>query len=434
MPERRPNILFIITDQQYAGAMSCAGNPDVYTPNMDSLAETGVRFTRAYCTHPLCGPQRASFMTGLFPHQNGAISNNTPINPEYKGRTLGNFLADAGYDCALSGKWHVSGTTPAESGLEVICGSRDDEVPLRSIEFMQRDRDNPFFLFASFLNPHDICQVARNQPLPQGPVPEPATVEECPNLPANFAIPPYSPDILQMLRQANRRVYPTIEYTEDDWRRLRFYYYRLCEKVDAEIGVLLNGLRDLSLEEETYIVFTSDHGDGHGAHNWNQKTSLYEEVINVPFIISHKGVTRAGGVDNTHLVSLGLDLLPTLCDVGGASVPDGLEGLSLQPLAEGNAPDEWRTELVVETIIDTIDTAPGPGGSGASRAVLTDRYKYSAYPMGRYREQLVDLQTDPGEMVNLAVNARFEDELDDHRRRLRAWCKKTEDEFLKFCL
>ena len=370
-------------------------------------------------------------MTGLFPHQNGAISNNTPINPEYKGRTLGNLLADAGYDCALSGKWHVPGTTPEESGLEVICGSRDDEVPLRAIEFMQRDRDNPFFLFASFLNPHDICQVARSQPLPQGPVPEPATVEECPNLPANFAIPPYAPDILQMLRQANRRVYPTIEYTEDDWRRLRFYYYRLCEKVDAEIGVLLNGLRDLGREEETYIIFTSDHGDGHGAHQWNQKTSLYEEVINVPFIISHKGITRAGGVDNTHLVSLGLDLLPTLCDVGGASVPDGLEGLSLRPLAEGNAPDNWRRELVVETI---MDIGAGPGGGGASRAVLTDRYKYSAYPMGRYREQLVDLQTDPGEMVNLAVNARFKDELDDHRRRLRAWCEKTEDEFLRFCL
>ena len=81
-----------------------------------------------------------------------------------------------------------------------------------------------------------------------------------------------------------------------------------------------------------------------------------------------------------------------------------------------------------------MDIAPGPGGSGASRAVLTDRYKYSAYPMGRYREQLVDLQTDPGEMVNLAVNAQFKDELDDHRCRLRAWCEKTEDEFLKFCL
>jgi arylsulfatase A-like enzyme len=428
---QKPNILFIITDQQYAGAISCAGNPDVHTPNMDSLAATGTRFTRAYCTHPLCGPQRTSFMTGLYPHQNGAIDNGSPIHPELKGQTLSNFLTDAGYDCALSGKWHVGGTTPEECGLEVICGNRDNEVPLRAIEFMKRKRDKPFFLFTSFLNPHDICQVARNQPLPQGPVRQPTTIEECPSLPANFAIPPYSPDILQMLRQVNRRVYPTIEYTEDDWRKLRFLYYRLCEKVDAEIGVLLNGLRDLGLEENTYIVFTSDHGDGHGAHNWNQKTSLYEEVINIPFIISHKGVTKAGHVNDTHLVSLGLDLLPTLCDVGEANVPDGLEGLSLRSLSEGNTPDSWRDHLIVETEINIGD---GPGGGGASRAVITDQYKYSAFPMGRYREQLVDLQNDRGEMVNLAVNTRFQKQLDNHRDLLKNWCNKTQDPFLKMCL
>jgi arylsulfatase A-like enzyme len=117
--------------------------------------------------------------------------------------------------------------------------------------------------------------------------------------------------------------------------------------------------------------------------------------------------------------------------VGGANVPKALEGLSLRSLAEGNAPNQWRDELIVET---AINIGSGPGGGGASRAVLTDRYKYSAFPMGRYREQLVDLQNDPGEMVNLAVNARFKDELDDHRSRLRAWCEKTEDEFLKMCM
>ena len=335
------------------------------------------------------------------------------------------------YDCALSGKWHVKGTEPEECGLEVICGNRDNEVPLRAIEFMKRERNNPFFLFASFLNPHDICQVARNQPLPQGPVRQPETVEECPNLPKNFAIPPYSPDILQMLRKVNRRVYPTIEYSEDDWRKLRFLYYRLCEKVDEEIGVILNGLRELGLEENTYIVFTSDHGDGHGAHNWNQKTCFYEEVINVPFIISHKGISDAGSVNDTHLVSLGLDLFPTFCDVGGANTPDDLEGLSLRALSEGNTSGQWRDELIVETGINIGD---GPGGGGASRAVLTNRYKYSAFPMGRYREQLVDLQDDPGEMTNLAVNARFQDELNDHRKRLRAWCERTDDEFLKLCM
>lgn len=429
MPDR-PNILFITTDQQYAGAMSCAGNPAVHTPHMDSLSETGVRFTRAYCSHPLCGPQRASIMTGLYPHENGAISNNTPIHEDLKGRTLGNFLANAGYAGALSGKWHVPGTSPEECGLEVLCVTRDDEVPLRAIDFMKREREGPFFLFASFTNPHDICQVARNQPLPQGSVRQPETVEECPSLPANFAIPPYSPDMLQMLRQASRRIYPTIEFTEDDWRQLRFFYFRLCEKVDREIGVLLNGLRDLGLEEDTFIVFTSDHGDGHGAHNWNQKTSLYEEVINVPFIVSQKGVTQAEGVNDSHLVSIGLDVLPTLCDVAGADVPDTLEGLSLRTLAEGNNSESWRDELVVETILD-IDG--GPGGAGNSRALLTDRYKYSIYTMGRYREQLVDLKDDPGEMVNLAVNSRFDDVLNDHRKSLRDWCERTNDPFESMC-
>lgn len=430
MPDR-PNILFIITDQQYAGAMSCAGNPDVHTPHMDSLAESGVRFTRAYGTHPLCGPQRASFMTGLYPHQNGAISNDTPIHSDLKGKTLGNALKDAGYDCALSGKWHVPGTTPEESGLEVICGTRDDQVPLRAIEFMKRERDNPFFLFTSFINPHDICQVARSQPLPQGPVPEPKTIEECPSLPANYAIPPYAPDMLQMLRQASPRIYPTLDFNDDDWRRLRFLYYRLCEKVDAEIGVLLNGLRELGLEENTYIVFTSDHGDGHGAHHWNQKTSFYEEVINIPFIISHKGVTQGGTVNDTNLVSLGLDLLPTLCEVGGAKVPDQAEGLSLCPLAEGKDPESWREHLIVET---EINIGSGPGGGGASRAVLTQDHKYSLYTMGRYREQLVNLKDDPGEMVNLAVNSNFQNELEEHRTLLRNWCQKTEDPFLNMCL
>jgi arylsulfatase A-like enzyme len=395
---------------------------------MDSLAETGVRFNRAYCSHPLCGPQRASIMTGLYPHENGAMSNTTPIHTDLKGQTLGNFLANAGYDGALSGKWHVPGTSPEECGLEVLCGTRDEEVPLRAIEFMKRDRDKPFFLFASFTNPHDICQVARNQPLPQGPVPQPDTIEQCPSLPANFPIQPYAPDIVQMLSRSNRRIYPTIEFTEDDWRKLRFLYYRLCEKVDRELGVLLDGLRSAGLEENTFIIFTSDHGDGHGAHSWNQKTIFYEEVINVPFIISHKGVTQAGKVDDTHLVSIGLDILPTLCDVGGADIPETLEGLSLRALSEGSSQETWRDELVVESILDIDNGAPCH-----SRALLTDRYKYSIYTMGRYREQLVDLQDDPGEMVNLAVNARFDELLNSFRQRLRDWCEKKNDPFKKMC-
>jgi arylsulfatase A-like enzyme len=283
---------------------------------------------------------------------------------------------------------------------------------------------------ASFINPHDICQVARNQPLPQGPVPEPASIADCPNLPANFPIQPYAPDMLQLLRQTSPRIYPTLEFTDDDWRRLRFLYYRLVEKVDAEIGRLLKGLRDQGLDENTVIIFTSDHGDGHGAHNWNQKTALYEECIRIPFIVSQKGVTKQG-VNTQHLVSQGLDLFPTLCNYAGIDVPTELMGLNFRPLAEGKTVSKWRDQLVVET---EIDIGTGPGGPGASRAVITDRYKYSIYPMGRYREQLVDLQTDPGEMVNLAVNTRYNSILNNHRQLLRTCCEQTGDPFIKMCL
>ena len=426
---RKPNILFIITDQQYAGAMSCAGHADVHTPAMDSLAASGVRFERAYCPQPLCAPCRASFMTGMMPHLTGSTDNRVPIQASFKGRGMANVLREAGYDCALAGKWHVAGATPEEMGFEVLCGTRDALIPEKSEAFLKRDRSGPFFLMASFTNPHDICQVARNQPLPQGPIPEPASLADCPNLPANYAIAPYAPDMLQMLRQASRSIYPTIEFADDDWRRLRYAYYRLVEKVDAEIGALLAGLRSAGLAEDTLIIFTSDHGDGHGAHHWNQKTALYEESIRSPFIVSQTGAT-VSAVDQTHLVSLGLDVFPTLCDYAGLSAPDGLEGLSLRPLIEGRAAN-WRDHLVVETV---VDIGGGPGGPGAARAVLTDRYKYSAYPMGRYREQLVDLQADPGEMINLAVEARYKSALDDHRKRLRAWCERTDDVFLKFCV
>ena len=426
----RPNLLFIVTDQQFAGAMSCAGNGDLKTPAMDSLAETGVRFERGYCSQPLCAPQRASFMTGLMPHQTGVISNGTPIRPELKTRGMGNLLRAGGYECAYAGKWHVPGVTMEEFGYTVLLEGNDDAgVPLKCLEFLKQRPEQPFFLVASFINPHDICQVARSQPLPQGPVAD-APTEECPNLPQNFAVPPFAPDVLNFVRRSSHRVYPTTEYNDADWRHYRQLYYRLCEKVDAEIGVLLGGLRELGLEGDTAVIFTSDHGDGHGAHHWNQKTALWEECIRIPFIVSQKGQTQAGGVDGAHLVSLGLDLVPTLCDYAGVDLPEDLPGLSVRGLAEGGAPSDWREELVVETL---LGLGAGPGGDMIARSLLTDRYKYSVYPIGRYREQLVDLETDSGEMVNLAVDARHRDVLNDHRKRLRAWCEETEDPFVRFC-
>ncbi len=228
--------------------------------------------------------------------------------------------------------------------------------------------------------------------------------------------------MLRFLRQWNPRVYPTAGFTAADWRRLRYDYYRLVERVDREVVRLLDGLRSSGKEEET-LVFTSDHGDGHGAHRWNQKTSLYEEVIRVPLIARWPGVTQ--GRTEERLVSNGLDLVPTLCDAAGIEVPEDLRGRSLRPLLEGRDPAAWRQDLVVET---ETRIGEGPGGALLARAVVGERHKYSLYAMGRHREQLVDLEADPGEMVNLAVERGHEELLRAHRDRLRAWCEETADD------
>ena len=418
----QPNILFICTDQQFAGSMSCTGNVDLSTPGMDRIAESGTRFERAYCTHPLCCPARASFVTGLMPHQTGVIRNGSPIHKELLPHTIGKVLRSAGYDAALAGKWHVPGCDPEDCGLDHLCPTDDALVPKVSADFFKADRDKPFFLFASFINPHDICQVARNQDLPQGPVSR-VPLDQCPGLSPNFAIPPYAPDALHFLRRTSTRIYPTVDWTDDQWRHFRHAYFRLVEKVDGEIVRLLDALDASGKADNTVIIFTSDHGDGHGAHHWNQKTALWEEEIRIPMIVSEPGQS-GGHVEAERLVSNGLDLMPTVCDYAGIACPDGLDGLSLRPIVNRSGPETWREEVVVETQVNFGD---GPGGPSFARALVTDRYKYSVYLLGRNREQLVDIRNDSGEMVNLAVEARHQDTLQSCRDRLRAWGDRTED-------
>ncbi|HUS48049.1 MAG TPA: sulfatase-like hydrolase/transferase [Phycisphaerae bacterium] len=424
MPQR-PNILYILTDQQSADAMSCAGNEDLRTPAMDSLAEAGVRFENAYCTQPLCSPSRASMFTGMMPRQAGVPRNGMAISAERRAGGVGLLLRQAGYECAYGGKWHVPEISiPEGHGFEQICPFGDDVLAEACAKFLGRKHDRPFFLVASFDNPHNICEYARNMPLPWGAIGDAPPPQDCPNLPANFAIPPYEPEAIRVEQRADHNIYPTVAFTEDDWRRYRWGYCRLIEKVDAEIARVLDALRAGGLEDRTLVIFSSDHGDGHAEHQWSQKSVLYEAEVRVPLTVSFKGVSLAGGVDRTHLVSNGLDLLPTLCDYAGAQPPAGVQGRSLRPLIEGGHTPSWRDGLVVETVFDGTR-----GYRTQGRMVRTDRYKYVAYDWGRCREQLFDLQADPGEMVNLAVEAGRRELLADLRNRLAGWCRTTDDNF-----
>jgi len=440
---KQPNILFIFTDQQSANMMSCAGNTDLQTPAMDSLAARGTRFERAYCANPLCVPSRGVMSTGLYPHQTG-ITINYGFRKEPKQAVsstwMGAILRDGGYRTAYRGKWHqpIAPSRVETHGFELPRDEMwDPEIPDLSAAFFQEKHSKPFLFVVSISNPHRICEAARDLALPipnrkellkdnLGLLPEP---EACPILPPNFEIPEGEPDVLRLIQRTHPKQHPTLGWNEERWRQYRWCYARFTEKADALVGSILKDLRASGLEKNTVVIFSSDHGDGNGAHRWNQKTCLYEEAVRVPFIIADLRDDVRGAVDDSHLVNTGLDLIPTMCDYAGIKAPAGLTGLSLRPLLENRSHD-WRDHLVIETEFN-----PGgrprsqPTSEVAGRALITKKFKYVVYSHGNAPEQLTDLEMDPGEMRNLVGKPDYENVLNEHRRLFKDWQRNTADTF-----
>ena len=285
----RPNILWIMTDQQVANGMSCTGNPHLKTPAMDRLAEKGVRFERAYCTNPICVPSRASMMTGKMPHEVGVTFNMDHF--KILSPSLGTFITKAGYDTGYIGKWHIPMPTDTDEwhGFNHMQeGSQefnDQHFAEPAIEFIQKKRNKPYFLVTSFVNPHDICEWARRATggfpkrrtlLWNGSIADTPPPNECPALPDNFEIPNNEPDIIREYQSGLAGTYPVRDWPDERWRQYRWALNRLTERVDSEIGNVLD-----AVDDNTIIIFTSDHGDGNGAHKWNQKTLLYDETARV---------------------------------------------------------------------------------------------------------------------------------------------------------
>lgn len=417
--QKRPNIIYIMTDQQSATAMSCAGNADIHTPNMDRLAAHGMRFENAYCAMPLSGPSRTAMFTGHVPGEVNMQKNGTPMPDSLRTRTLGILMEQAGYTTAYAGKWHVNTSSlPGKKafGFEKLHDHNDYGLAEASIEFLRRKHDKPFFLVASFDNPHNICEYARRQDLPYATIKEPA-LEMCPNLPANFNVAPYEADVLAYEKSLSYRIYPTHTYTPDDWRRYRNAYFRLVETVDREIGKIIDEIDRQKLWENTVIIFTSDHGDGSGAHQWNQKTVLYEEVVNIPFIVCLPKGKNAGKV-MPQLINNGVDLLPSICDWTDATVPTGCQGISFRSVVENNDMQKVHQPYIV------TETAFLQTGGTQGWLVRTPDYKYVLYEAGKNREMLYDMKNDRGEMRNLAIKHKYQEIVKQHRTMLFEWMKK----------
>lgn len=421
--KKRRNVLIITTDQQRVDAMSAVGNKWVKTPNMDSLVANGVYFTNSYCPYPLCSPSRASLHASRMPHEIGVDHNNLAVDPSIP--LSGQVFREAGYDTGYAGKWHCPDAYPADgiAGYEVLNTTTrpgklaqvvDEATMNAGIEFIKRKREKPFLAVVSFINPHDIC-------LPAGgdsPILDqvwnryqPPAGAELPPLPANFGNTEGAPEGFS--RKALHD-----NWDENHWRRYTYAYYRMMEDVDQQVGQVLEALRQTGQEENTLIVFTSDHGEGLASHRWTGKMMYYQEEAAVPLIVSWKGVTPAGRIDREHLTSA-LDVLPTICDYAGVKGPAVMRGKSLRPVIE--KPKQAGHEYVVS------EMASGPE---RSFMVRTRQYKYMAFPgaAGQKIEMLFDMQADPGEMKNLAGQAALAKELERHRKMLVQWNKLTEED------
>ncbi len=427
---KQPNILVILTDQQQAGMLSCAGNPWLKTPAMDSLAANGTRFQRAYCVNPVCVPSRTGMFTGHTPARLGIEDNSATgkvrIPAAIHEQGIGSAFRKAGYETAYGGKVHVVGGVNKLGFTALDAGSGDEGTAAACAAFLKQPREKPFLLVASFVNPHDICyfgksgkkgggevnaniahaqaNVAAAMKRPDGVSEEEFFAKHCPPLPSNFDLQQDAPDALQN---------EDGKWSQEQWLQYRWVYHRLTEQADREIGRVLQAMREAGLEENTLVVFTSDHGDMAGSHQHRNKSKFYEESAAVPLIVSLKGVTKPGLVDDKHLVSTGLDLIPTLCDFAGIKPPSDLLGRSVRTLAEGRPAGEWRPYVVSET----------SGG----RMLCTGRYKYCVYAKGERREQLVDLEKDPGEMKNLVADPAHAEKLASHRQLLREWVESNRD-------
>ena len=433
MSRKKPNILFIMTDQLAGPALPVYGHPLVKTPNITALAERGVTFDSAYCNSPLCAPSRASMLTGQLPSRIGTFDNAAEFPAATP--TFAHYLRAAGYQTSLCGKMHFVGpdqlhgfeerlTTdiyPSDFGwtpdwerpnhrfswyhnmLSVVqaglCETTnqldyDEEVAFHAVrkifDLARLGDPRPFFLLISFTHPHDPFAITREywDRYDHGQI----------DLPQVSPIPPGQLDPHSRRIQAMCAM-DQYELTEARVRNARHAYYAMISYIDDKVGQLLQALQTAGLDENTIVLFTSDHGEMLGERGLWYKMNFFEWSARVPLIFYAPG--RFSPFRVGQHISL-VDLLPTLVDLAGESVGPALantiNGHSLLPLLQGNE-KAWPDEVVAEYLAE--------GATAACLMVRRGRYKYVFCESDP--DQLYDLVIDPKELDNLAGRSEYED-------------------------
>lgn len=438
-----PNMIFIHVDQMsLLDSIGAYGCEYTSTPGIDRLVQNGTSFMQSYSTDPVCCPARASWWTGSYSSENGVVCNSTPCHPEMP--DVSRLLQHAGYNTYFSGKWHVPGKKVRDLFHVLHEGSwwgelTDTEVTRSAVSFLDNyDGAKPFFLSLGYLNPHDICITpkyddARSTKVNGKKVPPYVSAGvleegEIPPLPEAHDYDPREPGILVACKRGSekKRNAAFNDWSDELWRMHRYNYHRFTEMVDRQVDVLLDALEQSNFKDNTLIIFSADHGDGLGRHRTVGKSTFYDEVCRVPFIVSTLGKlkVRKGIRDEQHLVS-GVDLGRTLCDYAqadGAVLP---HGLSVRPLVEGKR-TVWRDFVYAEN--SAYMHMVSDGTVKYIREYIGNDEITGVPPCAKTHptgvEQLFDLARDPNEGRNLAYDPEYAPQL----KRMRKALDQMEDE------
>jgi choline-sulfatase len=404
---RRPNILLLLPDEQSVHALGCYGNRHVATPAVDSLARQGVTLDAAYCNYPLCVPSRLSLLTGKHPHRIGAWDNRSVLDPAE--RTFAHALSDAGYVTCLIGKMHFTGyeqrhgfhlrpygdlrgwshqpdpihsaygLSRIDAGPAEIPEAKMQEtiVNREAIAFLRRhaaqERARPFLLVLGYNRPHF-------------PLRPPSRYWER-YYPYGYDLPVVPAGHLEQLHPWNRMIRQRSDgdgFDEAQTARARAGYYGCVSFVDDKIAEILAALDELGFTDDTVVIYTSDHGEMAGEHGMWGKRTFYEAAARVPFIVRWPGHLPEGARTDQPVELV--DLFPTLAEVAGAPLPEGLDGSSLLRLLRGHDP-EWRGVA----ISDYCQWLPAP-----ARMVRRGEWKLNYYTGAGF--ELFNLREDPAEL------------------------------------
>ena len=443
-PPARPNILFIMTDDHAAHAMSAYGSVVNQTPNLDRLAKEGMRFERCFVVNSICTPSRATILTGKYSHLNGA-----PVFNRFDGSqpTVAKYLQAAGYYTGMIGKWHL-GSDPTgfdqwmvlpgqglyfdpafltPDGRKVIKGYASDIITDLSIDFLKnRPRDKPFFLMSHHKAPHRPWEPDEKHKamFANRVIPEPPTLRD------NYAtrtdaLHENRQRVFDDLTRRDLKLEPPVELTGTNrnrwlaekptvvglvvdgktntltgealnkWKYQRYMqdYLACIQSVDDNIGRLLDWLDANGLRENTIVIYTSDQGFFLGDMGMYDKRFMYEPSLKMPFLVRWPGVIKPGSVQDA--MAINPDFAPTFMDIAGLATPADMQGRSLVPLFKNQRPRGWRTSLYYRYYHD-----PGDHNTSAHYGVRTLTHKLIHY-WKKDQWECFDLVNDPNEQRNL---------------------------------